>query len=58
MTEHGTDQTRGISGQHKGVRLDDIEPSEAGFLSAVRGVAEGVGVEFEPKTPANARILN
>jgi hypothetical protein len=40
------------------IHSDDIEPSEAGFLRAVRGVAEGVGVDFEPKTPVNARILN
>lgn len=40
------------------IHSDDIEPSEAGFLSAVRGVAEGVGVVFDPKMPANARTLN
>jgi DNA-binding NarL/FixJ family response regulator len=40
------------------IHSDDIEPSEAGFLSAVRDVAEGVGVEFEPKPSVNARILN
>jgi|SRR5450631_2013379 chemotaxis response regulator CheB len=40
------------------IHSDDIEPSEAGFLGAVRGVAEGVGVHFDPSTPANARILN
>ena len=31
------------------IHSDDIEPSEAGFLSAVRGVAEGVGVESNRK---------
>ena len=40
------------------IHSDDIEPSEAGFINAVRGVAEGVGVDCEPETPANARILN
>jgi DNA-binding NarL/FixJ family response regulator len=40
------------------IHSDDIEPSEAGFLNAVRGVAVGVGVDCEPETPANARILN
>jgi DNA-binding NarL/FixJ family response regulator len=40
------------------IHSDDIEPSEAGFLSAVRGVAEGVGVDFKPTTSVNARILN
>jgi len=40
------------------IHSDDIEPSEAGFINAVRGVAEDVGVDCEPETPANARILN
>ena len=40
------------------IHSDDIEPSEAGFLNAVRGVAVGVGVDCEPESPANARILN
>jgi DNA-binding NarL/FixJ family response regulator len=40
------------------IHSDDIEPSEAGFLNAVRGVAVGVGVDCEPETPVNARILN
>jgi len=40
------------------IHSDDIEPSEAGFLSAVRDVAEGVGVDCGPGTSANARILN
>jgi DNA-binding NarL/FixJ family response regulator len=40
------------------IHADDIEPSEAGFLSAVRSVAEGVGVRFGPKASADATILN
>jgi DNA-binding NarL/FixJ family response regulator len=40
------------------IHSDDIEPSEAGFINAVRGVAEGVGVDCDPETPTNARILN
>jgi DNA-binding NarL/FixJ family response regulator len=38
------------------IHSNDIEPSEAGFLSAVRSVAEGVGVQCEPKTSANLTI--
>ncbi len=37
MTEHGVDQTSGHSGQHKGVRLDDIE-------AAIADVAAGKAV--------------
>ena len=40
------------------VHSDDIEPSEAGFLSAVRNVAEGVGVQFDPEASGNTAILN
>ena len=38
------------------IHSNDIEPSEAGFLSAVRSVAEDVGVQRVPKTPANLTI--
>jgi len=40
------------------IHSTDIEPSEAGFLGAVRNVAEGVGVQFKPKASANATTLN
>ena len=38
------------------IHSNDIEPSEAGFLSAVRSVAEGVGVQCDPKPSANLTI--
>jgi polysaccharide biosynthesis/export protein len=36
------------------IHSDDIEPSEAGFLGAVRHAAEGVGVQCQPNTLADA----
>jgi DNA-binding NarL/FixJ family response regulator len=38
------------------IHSNDIEPSEAGFMSAVRSAAQGVGVQCEPKAAANATI--
>jgi DNA-binding NarL/FixJ family response regulator len=40
------------------IHSEDIESSEAGFLSAVRDVAEGLGVELGAKSPEKTRILN
>ena len=37
------------------IHSDDIEPSEAGFLGAVRHAAEGVGVQCQPNALADAR---
>jgi chemotaxis response regulator CheB len=36
------------------IHSNDIEPSEAGFLGAVRSVAQDVGAQLTPKTSANA----
>jgi DNA-binding NarL/FixJ family response regulator len=38
------------------IHSNDIEPSEAGFMSAVRSAAQVVGVRCEVKASANATI--
>jgi chemotaxis response regulator CheB len=38
------------------IHSNDIEPSEAGFMSAVRSAAQDVGVQCGPKAAANATI--